>query len=175
MFRAIILAVAALLFAHATAEARVLKKQDRLPIAGAWCNEGLAGCPAVTQSEAMVSRPVRGSRVRGAHGGESRHAGGLGPRPRAWCGWWMRGQVDQDPGPAFNLARNWARWGVRISGPQEGALGVQAHHVFKVLAVTGPGKVLAISGNDGHAVRTRERSTGRVIAWVMPGYRTAQR
>jgi hypothetical protein len=31
--------------------------------------------------------------------------------------------------------------------------------------VLGPGRVLAISGNDGHAVRTRPRSTKGVIAW----------
>src|SRR5689334_9298510 len=37
--------------------------------------------------------------------------GGAGPRPRAWCGWYARQLVGQDPGPQFNLARNWARWG----------------------------------------------------------------
>ncbi len=70
-----------------------------------------------------------------------------------------------DPGPAYNLARNWANIGHAIIGPIAGAIGVMAHHVFKVIAVEGPGRVLAISGNDGNAVRTRVRSTSGVIAW----------
>ncbi len=32
-------------------------------------------------------------------------------RPAAWCGWEMRHLVGADPGPSFNLARNWAHWG----------------------------------------------------------------
>jgi len=85
-------------------------------------------------------------------------------RPAAWCGWWMRrhlGIADR----SFNLARNWARFGSAAGGPAPGVIGVQSHHVFKVLAVVGPGRVLAISGNDGHAVRARVRSTRGVIAW----------
>lgn len=86
-------------------------------------------------------------------------------RPRAWCGYWMRHNVSSDPGVAFNLARNWLRWGHPVSGPAPGVIGVMPHHVFKVIEVVGPGRVLAISGNDGHAVRTRVRSTRGVIGW----------
>jgi hypothetical protein len=86
-------------------------------------------------------------------------------RPSAWCGWEMRRLVGEDPGPAFNLARAWARWGHPAPGPAPGVIGVMPHHVFKVIDVLGPGRVLAISGNDGHAVRTRPRSTKGVIAW----------
>jgi hypothetical protein len=86
-------------------------------------------------------------------------------RPSRWCGWEMRQLVSVDPGPAFNLAINWRNWGRPAFGPAPGVIGVAAHHVIKVIAVTGPGKVLAISGNDGHAVRTRERSTRGIIAW----------
>ena len=32
-------------------------------------------------------------------------------RPAAWCGWEMRRLVGSDPGPSYNLARNWAHWG----------------------------------------------------------------
>jgi hypothetical protein len=88
-----------------------------------------------------------------------------GGRPSAWCGWEMRQLVGADPGPAYNLARNWAHWGHAAGGPAPGVIGVMAHHVFKVISVVGPGEVLAISGNDSHAVRTRVRSTGGVIAW----------
>ena len=86
-------------------------------------------------------------------------------RPTAWCGWEMRRLVGADPGPSFNLARNWAHWGHAASGPAPGIIGVMAHHVFKVISVIGPAQVLAISGNDSHAVRTRVRSTAGVFAW----------
>lgn len=86
-------------------------------------------------------------------------------RPSAWCGWWLRHEVGQDPGVEYNLARNWAHWGHAAPGPAPGVIGVLPHHVFKVIEVLNPGKVLAISGNDGHAVRTRPRSTSGVIAW----------
>ena len=86
-------------------------------------------------------------------------------RPSAWCGWEMRRLVGADPGPEYNLARNWAHWGRAAGGPAPGVIGVMAHHVFKVISVVGPGQVLAISGNDSRAVRTRVRSTAGVIAW----------
>ena len=86
-------------------------------------------------------------------------------RPSAWCGWEMRRLVGGNPGPEFNLARNWAHWGRPASGPAPGVIGVMAHHVFKVVQVLGGGTVLAISGNDDHAVRVRPRSTAGVIAW----------
>lgn len=86
-------------------------------------------------------------------------------RPSAWCGWEMRRLVGSDPGPAYNLARNWTHWGQPVARPIPGAIGVMPHHVFKVLEVLGAGSVLAISGNDGHAVRIRPRSTAGVIAW----------
>jgi hypothetical protein len=86
-------------------------------------------------------------------------------RPAAWCGWEMRQLVGGNPGPEYNLARNWAHWGHAASGPAPGVIGVMPHHVFKVIQVLGNGSVLAISGNDSHAVRVRPRSTAGVIAW----------
>jgi hypothetical protein len=86
-------------------------------------------------------------------------------RPAAWCGWEMRQLVGGNPGPEYNLARNWAHWGHAASGPAPGVVGVMPHHVFKVIQVLGNGSVLAISGNDSHAVRVRPRSTAGVIAW----------
>ena len=90
---------------------------------------------------------------------------GAGGRPAAWCGWEMRQLVGSDPGREYNLARNWAHWGRAAGGPAPGVIGVMAHHVFKVISVIGPAQVLAISGNDSHAVRTRVRSTAGVFAW----------
>ena len=86
----------------------------------------------------------------------------LGGRPAAWCGWEMRQLVGRDPGPAFNLARNWARWGQ--AGPAGiGAVVVWPHHVGKIVGRQN-GKWIIESGNDGHRLRTRPRSIAGVIA-----------
>jgi hypothetical protein len=44
-------------------------------------------------------------------------------------------------------------------------LGVKENHVFQVIKVVSSNEVLAISGNDHNAVRTRIRSTDGVIGW----------
>ena len=67
--------------------------------------------------------------------------------------------------PEFNVARNWLNAGRPLDGPRPGAIGVKAHHVFQVVQVIDPGHVLAISGNDHNAVRTRIRQTSDVIGW----------
>jgi hypothetical protein len=90
------------------------------------------------------------------------HRGGLGPRPAAWCGWEMRQLVGGDPGPAYNLARNWAHWG--HTGPAGvGAVVVWPHHVGKIVGQE-DGHWVIESGNDGHALRTRPRSIAGAIA-----------
>jgi len=94
------------------------------------------------------------------------------PRPRAWCGWWLRHQLGV-ANRVFNLAIAWARYGSRASGPAPGVIAVYRHHVGIVVAVPGPGRMVMKSGNDGHAVRTRERSTRGVIAWRWPPQRMA--
>jgi hypothetical protein len=87
---------------------------------------------------------------------------GAGPRPSAWCGWEMRQLVGGDPGPSYNLARNWAHWG--RSGPAGiGAVVVWPHHVGKIVGQEN-GQWVIESGNDGHALRSRARSIGGAIA-----------
>lgn len=81
-----------------------------------------------------------------------------------WCGIWMS-QHTGIHSPGLALARNWAHVGSPADGPGPGIIGVLPHHVFQVLQVLARGMVLAISGNDGNAVRTRPRSTAGVIAW----------
>ena len=86
----------------------------------------------------------------------------IGGRPAAWCGWEMRQLVSGDPGPAFNLARNWAHWGQ--AGPAGvGAVVVWSHHVGKIVGQEG-GEWIIESGNDGNRVRTRPRSIAGAIA-----------
>jgi hypothetical protein len=87
---------------------------------------------------------------------------GYGARPAAWCGWEMRHLVSGDPGPEYNLARNWARWG-HAGPPGVGAVVVWSHHVGKIVGKEGRAWVIQ-SGNDDHAIRTRPRSIGGAIA-----------
>jgi hypothetical protein len=82
----------------------------------------------------------------------------------AWCGIWMEGHTGIH-GKNLARARAWAGVGEPANGPARGVIGVMPHHVFQVIAVVGPRSVLAISGNDDGAVRTRVRSTAGVIAW----------
>jgi hypothetical protein len=94
--------------------------------------------------------------------GPSVATGHVGGRPSAWCGWEMRQLVGSDPGPSFNLARSWARWGQ--PGPVGvGAVAVWSHHVGKIVGQQ-DGQWVIQSGNDGHAVRTRPRSLAGIIA-----------
>jgi len=90
----------------------------------------------------------------------SSYRGGVGARPRAWCGWWMRTQ--RGGGPEMNLAWNWSRWG-RPSGPQVGAVVVWRHHVGEIVGRSSNGQWLVRSGNDGGAVRTRARSVAGAV------------
>ena len=89
--------------------------------------------------------------------------GGYGARPAAWCGWEMRHLVGADPGPRYNLARNWAHWG-HAGTAGVGAVVVWAHHVGKIVGRDGDGQWVIESGNDGHRIRTRPRSIGNAIA-----------
>jgi hypothetical protein len=92
----------------------------------------------------------------------ARYRGRGGGRPAAWCGWEMRHLVGADPGPSFNLARNWTRWG-RPGAAGIGAVVVWPHHVGKIVGQEN-GEWIIESGNDGHALRTRPRSIAGAIA-----------
>jgi hypothetical protein len=132
---------------------RMGKLRSTLPFASS------EGCLFFCQSESY-HQPASHSP---AHDWQSkRHVGDA--RPRAWCGWWMRqrhGIADK----SFNLASRWARIGQNAGGPAPGVIGVWRHHVVEVVEVLPGGRILAISGNDGRAVRTRVRSAAGAIAW----------
>lgn len=88
------------------------------------------------------------------------------PRPRAWCGWWMRQHLGVSD-RSGNLARWWARFGSNAHGPAIGALVVWRHHVGIITGRSSSGWIVK-SGNDGHAVRERERSLRGAIAFRWP-------
>lgn len=116
----------------------------------------------VETSRACIKKSHQRSARRHAHHG--RHLERASGRPRAWCGWWMAQRHGLNDRSLW-LAVNWARVGQRASGPARSVIGVMRHHVYEVLEVLGPGRVLAISGNDGGRVRIRARSTQGTFAW----------
>ncbi|WP_409561488.1 hypothetical protein RLW55_05750 [Hyphomicrobium sp. B1] len=87
-------------------------------------------------------------------------AGGVGGRPRAWCGWWMRTQLGG--GPEYNLAANWRHYG-RPSGPRVGAVVVWPHHVGMITGRSANGQWIVKSGNDGNRVRERPMSVAGAV------------
>lgn len=101
-------------------------------------------------------------RAQGRQRGEAapRSYAGVGPRPRRWCGWWMR--TRRGGGPEFNIAWNWRKWG-NPSGPQVGAVVVWRNHVGEITGRTASGQWIVRSGNDGGAVRERARSVAGAI------------
>jgi hypothetical protein len=116
---------------------------------------------AAMQAEASFSQQGFGYQA-AQYGAVAHLSGGVGPRPSAWCGWAMRQMVGGDPGPSYNLARNWAHWG--HSGPAGvGAVVVWPHHVGKIVGQQN-GEWVVESGNDGHALRSRARSIAGAIA-----------
>ncbi len=112
----------------------------------------IAGGTGASRSYAGYgSRGTRTVRYSG-YSGSSR---GLGPRPRKWCGWWMRTQ--KGGGRHLNVAWNWSKWG-RPTGPQIGAVVVWRHHVGIITGRAANGQWIVTSGNDGGRVRSRARS-----------------
>ena len=84
---------------------------------------------------------------------------------RVWCGRFLRMVVPSDPGPAFNVARNWKNYGSLAPGPVAGAIGVMPHHVGIVLGKCAGGGVLLRSGNHNRAVGDGCYSAARFIAF----------
>jgi hypothetical protein len=86
---------------------------------------------------------------------------------RAWCGCFLMSYFGLSDRSLW-LARNWARIGQGVSGPQPGAIVVWRHHVGLIRSTDGD-RILVLSGNDGRRVRERWRSTRGVIAYRIRG------
>ena len=123
------------------------------------------------QAHKSHHHPARSAHVehnhRVAHHGHYRHfaRGGHQGYGVPWCGIFMMQHTGIHGPGNLAMAREWAHVGQPASGPAPGVIGVMPHHVFQVVQVLASNVVLAISGNDGNAVRTRPRSTAGVIAW----------
>jgi uncharacterized protein (TIGR02594 family) len=94
-------------------------------------------------------------------------------RKSLWCGAFMD-MVLKKTGHkgGGNLARAYANYGRRVSGPQVGAIAVMTRggggHVGVVSGVDASGNPIVISGNHNDIVAESTYPRGRIIAYVMP-------
>ncbi|HEX7790895.1 MAG TPA: TIGR02594 family protein, partial [Afipia sp.] len=76
-------------------------------------------------------------------------------------------------GTGSDMARSFAGYGQRISGPQVGTIAVMSRgrrggHVGIVSGIDAKGNPIVISGNHGHRVAEASYARGRIYAYVMP-------
>lgn len=83
---------------------------------------------------------------------------------RAWCGAYLSAYLGKND-RNLALARNWAKEGTNAGGPGIGVVVVWPHHVGIITGQASNGQWIVHSGNDGGAVRTRERSLRGAIAF----------
>jgi uncharacterized protein (TIGR02594 family) len=102
----------------------------------------------------------------------------LGGNPTArsslWCARFMNMVLQHEGyrGTGSDLARSFASYGQRVSGPQVGAIAVMGRrgggHVGIITGIDAQGNPIMISGNNGNRVREAPVSRGRIYAYVMP-------
>ena len=95
-------------------------------------------------------------------------------RGRLWCARFMNMVLERTGlhGTGSDLARSFAGYGQRVSGPQIGAIAVMGRrgggHVGIVSGIDAGGNPIVVSGNNGNRVRETPVSRGRIYAYVMP-------
>jgi uncharacterized protein (TIGR02594 family) len=108
---------------------------------------------------------------------EARRYIGTNPTGRGslWCGAFMDMVLKRTGHPGGgNLAKSYARYGTRVSGPQVGAIAVMGRghgggHVGVVSGIDSSGNPIIISGNHNRRVAESVYPRGRIFAYVMPG------
>jgi uncharacterized protein (TIGR02594 family) len=107
---------------------------------------------------------------------EARKYLGTNPTGRRslWCGAFMD-MVLKRTGHrgGGNLAKAYARYGTRVSGPQVGAIAVMRRkgggHVGVVSGIDPNGNPIIVSGNHNRTVAESVYPASRITAYVMPG------
>ena len=105
-----------------------------------------------------------------------RHIGGNPTgRSRLWCARFMNMVLERSGlrGSGSDMARSFASYGQRVSGPQVGAIAVMSRgkrggHVGVVSGIDASGNPIVVSGNHGRRVAEAVYPRGRVYAYVMP-------
>jgi uncharacterized protein (TIGR02594 family) len=107
---------------------------------------------------------------------EARRYIGANPtgRGRLWCARFMNMVLQHSGlhGTGSDMARSFASYGQRVSGPQIGAIAVMGRrgggHVGVVSGIDASGNPIVVSGNHGHRVAESVYPRGRIYAYVMP-------
>jgi uncharacterized protein (TIGR02594 family) len=95
-------------------------------------------------------------------------------RGSLWCARFMNMVLQREGyrGTGSDMARSFASYGQRVSGPQVGAIAVMGRrgggHVGIISGIDAQGNPIMISGNNGNRVREAPVSRGRIYAYVMP-------
>src|SRR5882757_6784850 len=95
-------------------------------------------------------------------------------RGRLWCARFMNMVLQRSghQGTGSDMARSFANYGQRVSGPQVGAIAVMGRrgggHVGIVSGIDANGNPILVSGNNGNRVREASYPRGRIYAYVMP-------
>ena len=152
--------------------------------AATMAGETLGGSRRHGRRDLASARAMAQSHANSAFGGatsnalvtEARKYIGTNPTGRAslWCGAFMdlvlkrTGHVG-----GGNLAKSYASYGTRVSGPQVGAIAVMGRrgggHVGVVSGVDANGNPIIVSGNHNHTVAESVYPAGRIHAYVLPG------
>ena len=107
---------------------------------------------------------------------EARRWIGTNPTGRSslWCAHFMNFVLERSghSGSGSGMARSFASYGRRISGPEIGAIAVMSRgrggHVGVVSGIDASGNPIIISGNHNRTVGEAAYPRGRVYAYVMP-------
>ena len=135
--------------------------------------------PVAANSYASVARHAGGMSDVGGTGivAEARRYIGTNPTGRSslWCATFMNMVLERSGhrSSGSNMARSFASYGTRVSGPQVGAIAVMSRgkrggHVGVVSGIDANGNVTVISGNHGRRVAESVYPRGRIFAYVMP-------
>jgi uncharacterized protein (TIGR02594 family) len=133
---------------------------------------GRSRAPAFTQASVSPAAGFGSSNVVA----EARRYIGGNPtgRGRLWCARFMNMVLQHSGlhGTGSDMARSFASYGQRVSGPQIGAIAVMGRrgggHVGVVSGIDASGNPIVVSGNHGHRVAESVYPRGRIYAYVMP-------
>jgi uncharacterized protein (TIGR02594 family) len=95
-------------------------------------------------------------------------------RGSLWCARFMNMVLQHAGlhGTGSDMARSFASYGQRVSGPQVGAIAVMGRrgggHVGVVSGIDASGNPIVVSGNHGHRVAESVYPRSRIYAYVMP-------
>ena len=95
-------------------------------------------------------------------------------RGRLWCARFMNMVLQHSGlhGTGSDMARSFASYGRRVSGPQIGAIAVMGRrgggHVGVVSGIDPSGNPIVVSGNHAHRVAESVYPRARIYAYVMP-------